>query len=137
MSAKTNNGAARAEFMKTRAIKAPQRRADRLETLAVGAAKIDAIAAERNKAAAPIAVTSVTSFFSIGDGGLLFSVRPGVCAEVAREQASCFLSAARDAAYDATDRNTNAYTAGVMIEMAKALVDAIEFPDAMSKGGQS
>lgn len=86
-------------------------------------------AASSKGASAPVAVTTAVQFFNASsDGAKLFQVRPGHSLSNALEHASCFLASARDMAY-ADVHGRNAFSVGVMVEMAKSLVDAITLPD--------
>ena len=59
-------------------------------------------------------------------GDALFTVREGVPALVALEQASCFLAAARKSAYEVAAKieTDSAYAPAYLIEMAKGVLDA-------------
>lgn len=74
------------------------------------------------------AATAKIPFFSCGDGAELFAVQAGIPSQKALDEASCFLSVARSIAYataEKKDPNT-VYAIAYLLEMAKALVDAVE-----------
>lgn len=76
---------------------------------------------------APERTTAQHPFFSCNArDDLLFSVRAGIPADDALEQASCFLAAARTTVYQVAEKvgSESVYGAGYLVEMAKALVDA-------------
>jgi hypothetical protein len=79
-------------------------------------------------AAAPVRKTQLYPFFSCNPArDALFAVREGVPALDALQQASCFLEAARDAAYSSasSDEPLNAmWATAYLVDVAKAVVDA-------------
>lgn len=84
--------------------------------------------------------TAQHPFFSANpQGDLLFSVRADIPATDALEQASCFLSAARSAVYEAAEGSAreSMYGAAYLVDMAKAIVDsAILSLDAEEAGNE-
>lgn len=81
----------------------------------------------QSTSASPHARTTKTRpFHSLSpDVGYLFDVRQGVPLIDALEAASCFLAAARNAAYTfAESRGDEDYGVAYLIDMAKAAVDA-------------
>lgn len=78
-------------------------------------------------APAPERATAQHPFFSCNiRDDLLFSVRAGIPANDALEQASSFLAAAGSTVYQVAEKvgGESAYAAGYLVEMAKAIVDA-------------
>ncbi len=71
-----------------------------------------------------LTLPSTPFFRCTPNGDNLFTVREGVPADAALEQASCFLASARESAYSAAHPE-----AAYLIEMAKGIVDAVSAAD--------
>ena len=70
--------------------------------------------------------TAAHAFFSCNPAQeRLFSVRPGIPAEDALITASNFLDVARTCAYEGTETENLSSAAAYLIEMAKAVIDAL------------
>lgn len=70
-------------------------------------------------------VTSAKKFFKINCEHSIFQVIPGVPAQDALEQASCYLEASFEVLMNNSEPSELNFAAAHLIEMAKALVDSI------------
>lgn len=74
--------------------------------------------------------TTAFDFFNAnGEGKNLFSVADGVPVENALNWASCFLESAIDSMRLASDDDRNVYPALYLVEMAKAVINAVSMSE--------
>ena len=78
-------------------------------------------------------VTSAKKFFKINSEHSIFQVIPGVPAQDALEQASCFLASSFEVLMNSSEPSELDFAAAHLIEMAKALVDSVT--SSLAKGG--